>query len=127
MLSDDRASIAAKGRMSTHTNGLSEFERALTEKAEQVYVFRLYVSGASPKSLEAIRNIKNICDENLAGRYELEVVDIYQQQDRAARDQVVAAPVLVKHQPLPLRRLIGTLSNTRHVLRTLGLRESDEP
>jgi circadian clock protein KaiB len=111
--------------MSTHKNGLNEFERALTEQAELVYVFRLYVSGASPKSLEAIGNIKNICDQNLAGRYELEVVDIYQQQDRATRDQVVAAPVLVKHLPLPLRRLIGTLSNTRHVLRALGLQRED--
>jgi circadian clock protein KaiB len=111
--------------MSTHQNGLHQFERALSEQADQVYVFRLYVSGASPKSLEAIRNIKSICDGNLAGKYELEVVDIYQRPDRAARDQVVAAPVLVKHLPLPLRRLIGTLSNTGQVLRALGLQRED--
>ena len=109
----------------TRENGLEQFERALLVLAEQGYVLRLYVSGASPKSLEAIKNIKNICDENLAGRYHLEVVDIYQQQDRAARDQVVAAPMLVKQLPLPLRRLIGTLSNTSHVLRALGLQRED--
>jgi circadian clock protein KaiB len=96
-------------------------ERAVLDLTTQVYVLRLYVSGASPKSLEAIRNIKNICEENLAGRYELEVVDIYQQPDRAARDQVVAVPFLVKQLPLPLRQLIGTLSNTTQVLQSLGL------
>ena len=111
----------------TRENGLNQFERALSVQAEQAYVLRLYVSGASPKSLEAIRNIKNICDENLAGKYQLEVVDIYQQQDRAARDQVLAAPMLVEYLPLPLRRLIGTLSNASHVLRALGLRQEDEP
>jgi len=107
--------------MSTQKNGLEQFERALSARAAQVYVLRLYVGGASPKFLEAIRNIKSICDENLAGRHQLEVVDIYQQPERAALDQVVAAPMLVKQLPLPLRRLIGTLWNTRQVLRTLGL------
>jgi circadian clock protein KaiB len=107
--------------MSIQHTSATHFERALSGLPEGVYVLRLYVSGASPKSLEAIRNLKNICDETLAGRHELEVVDIYQQPDRVARDQVVAAPMLVRHQPLPLRRLIGTLSNRRHVLRTLGI------
>jgi len=107
--------------MSTQKNGLEQFERALSARAAQVYVLRLYVGGASPTFLEAIRNIKSICDENLAGRHQLEVVDIYQQPERATLDQVVAAPMLVKQLPLPLRRLIGTLWNTRQVLRTLGL------
>lgn|SRR5262245_8011395 len=88
---------------------------------ERVYALRLYVGGASPKSLEAVRNIKKICDENLAGGYRLDVVDIYQQPARAALDKVVAVPMLEKHLPLPLRRLIGTLSDTRRVLRTFGL------
>jgi circadian clock protein KaiB len=107
--------------MSTEENRLTQLERAVAKGAGQVYVLRLYVGGASPKSLEAVRNIKNICDENLPGRYELEVVDIYQRPERAGRDQVVAAPMLVKQLPLPLRRLIGTLSNTRQVLLALGL------
>jgi circadian clock protein KaiB len=91
-----------------------------------VYVLRLYVSGASPKSLEAIKNIKRICDVNLAGRHQLEVVDIFQQPERAALDQVVAAPMLVKHLPLPLRRLIGPLSNARQVLQILELIETED-
>jgi circadian clock protein KaiB len=107
--------------MRTHKNGLERFERALSERAAQIYVLRLYISGASPKSLEAIRNIKSICEAKLAGRHQLEVVDIYQQPERAALDQVVAAPMLVKQWPLPLRRLIGPLANARQVLQTLEL------
>jgi circadian clock protein KaiB len=111
--------------MSTRKNDLDPLERARSKRRGQVYVLRLYVSGASPKSLEAIMNVKNICDQNLAGRYELEVIDIYQQPDRAAHDQVVAAPMLVRHLPLPLRRLIGTLSNTTRVLQGLGIVRAD--
>jgi circadian clock protein KaiB len=103
----------------------TDLERALSDRTPQVYVLRLYVCGASLKSLEAIRNIKNACDQNLDGRYELEVIDIYQQPARAARDQVVAAPMLVKQLPLPLRRLIGDLSNTRQVSQSLGLVTAD--
>ena len=100
-------------------------EHVLPDRTTQVYVLRLYVSGASPKSLEAIKNVKHICDQNLAGRHQLEVVDIYQQPERAALDQVVAAPMLLKQLPLPQRRLIGTLSNTTDVLRSLGLIRRD--
>jgi len=107
--------------MPIEPNGLGQFERALAEQSQDVYVLRLYVSGATSRSLEAIRNVKNICDANLAGRCTLEIVDIYQQPARAALEQVVAVPMLVKQLPLPLRRLIGTLSNTRQVLRTFGL------
>jgi circadian clock protein KaiB len=103
----------------------TNLERAGSDHTAQVYVLRLYVSGASAKSLEAIKNVKNICNRNLADRYELEVVDIYQQPARAARDGVVAVPMLVKQMPLPLRRLIGTLSNTRQVLESLGLMRSE--
>jgi circadian clock protein KaiB len=101
---------------------LKEFEKALSEQGEQVYVLRLFISGASPKSIEAIKNIKKICEEHLAGHYELEVVDVYQQTRLAADEQVVAAPMLVKRFPLPLRKLIGNLSNTSKVLQRLGLR-----
>jgi circadian clock protein KaiB len=112
--------------MRTHTNGLERFERALSKRAAQVYVLRLYISGASPKSLEAIRNIKNICEAKLAGRHQLEVVDIYQQPERAALDQVVAAPMLVKQWPPPFRRLIGPLANARQVLQTLALMPAED-
>jgi circadian clock protein KaiB len=86
-----------------------------------MFVLRLYVGGASPKSLEALKNLKNICDGHLAGHYKLDVVDIYQQPERASRDQIVAVPMLVKELPLPVRRLIGTLSNTTQVLTAFGV------
>jgi circadian clock protein KaiB len=102
-------------------DSLEALERALSERRGQVYVLRLYVGGASPKSIEAIRNIKTICEQYLADKYELNVVDVYQEPQRAADDQVVAAPMLVKHLPLPTRRLIGNLSNARRILHVLGV------
>jgi circadian clock protein KaiB len=92
-----------------------------------LFVLRLYVSGASPRSLEAIKNVKTICDEHLAGRYRLNVVDIYQEPERAARDQIVAVPMLVIQLPLPVRRLIGTLTNTAQVRQLFGLGNSADP
>ncbi|HZS07792.1 MAG TPA: circadian clock KaiB family protein [Blastocatellia bacterium] len=101
-------------------NALAEFEQALVAR-QQKYVFRLYVTGASPRSMRALNNLKRICEEYLAGRYELEVVDIYQQPQQAAREQIIAAPTLVKMRPLPQHRFVGTLSNTRDVLLRLGI------
>ena len=86
------------------------------------YVLRLYVAGKSPKSERAIANIKIICEENLQGRYELEVIDLYQQPQLAQGDQIIAVPTLIKKLPLPLRRIIGDMSNTERVLVGLDLR-----
>ena len=91
------------------------------EHAGKAFVLRFMLSGASPKSLEASKTSNASGDGYLAGRHQLHVVDIYQQPDRAARDHVTAVPMLVKHFPLPVRRLIGTLSNTSLVLRAFGL------
>jgi circadian clock protein KaiB len=85
------------------------------------YKLRLFVTGASPNSAKAITNIKMICDEHLQGNYELEVIDIYQQPLLASQEDLVALPLLIKAQPLPLRKLIGDMSNTAKVLRGLGL------
>lgn len=111
--------------MSTGENGVKRFECAPSEQSQQVHVLRLYVGGASPKSLDAIRNVRRICDEALTGSYTLKIVDIYQQPDRAALDQVVAVPMLVKQLPFPLRRFIGTLSHSRQVLRAFGVINTD--
>jgi circadian clock protein KaiB len=85
-------------------------------------VFRLYVTGSTPRSTKAIRNIRKICEENLTGRYDLEVVDIYQQPGLAGERQIIAAPTLIKSLPLPLRRFIGDLSQAEPVLVGIGLR-----
>ena len=100
---------------------LTKFERAAAEREEQVYVLRLYVSGVAPRSQRALNNLKRICEKYLAGRYRLEVVDIYQQPQKAVAEQIVAAPTLIKAAPPPVRRFIGTLSNTKTVLLQLGL------
>lgn len=87
----------------------------------QSYVLRLFVSGMTPRSMRAVASIRKICEEHLQGRYELEVVDIYQSPHLAREDQVIAAPTLIKSLPEPLRRLIGDLSDTDRVLQGLDL------
>jgi circadian clock protein KaiB len=86
------------------------------------YVFRLYVSGTTPRSTRAIQSLRKICEEHLTGQYDLEVVDIYQQPGRARDDQVIAAPTLIKSLPLPLRRFIGDISESERILTGIGLR-----
>lgn len=98
------------------------FEDALKTPPEVPhFLLRLFVTGTTPRSLNAIRNIRAICDDRLSGRYDLSVVDIYQHPDKAGPEQIVVAPTLVKMQPLPVRRLIGDLSDTPRVLAGLGL------
>lgn len=86
------------------------------------YILRLYVAGLMPKSTLAIANIKRICEEDLQGQYELEVIDLYQQPQLAQDDQIVAVPTLIKKLPSPLRRVIGDMSDTERVLVGLDLR-----
>jgi circadian clock protein KaiB len=81
------------------------------------------VTGSTPTSARSIANIKRICEEHLQGRYELEVVDLYQQPDLAQGEQIIAAPTLIKKLPLPLRRIIGDMTNTERVLVGLDLRK----
>jgi circadian clock protein KaiB len=99
-----------------------EFEKALALKGDRKYVLRLYVTGTTPKSVSAIRNIRKICDEHLKGAYDLEVIDIYQQPVLAKGEQIIAAPTLLKKLPLPLRRFIGDMSNTERILLGLDVR-----
>jgi circadian clock protein KaiB len=88
------------------------------------YILRLYVAGTSPKSANAITNIKRICEENLQGRYELKVIDLYQQPQLAQDEQIIAVPTLIRKLPNPLRRIIGDMSNTERVLVGLDLRKN---
>ena len=85
------------------------------------YLLRLFVAGSSPRSQRTIENLRRICDERLNGRVDLEIADLYQQPQLASLHQVVAAPTLLRLQPLPLRRIIGDLSDEATVLRGLGL------
>ncbi len=86
------------------------------------YVLRLYVTGTTERSRQAILNVKKVCEEYLQGRYDLEVIDIYQQPALARGEQIIAAPTLIKRLPVPLRRLIGDLSDHERVLLGLDLK-----
>ena len=86
------------------------------------YVLRLYIAGQTPKSVAALANLKQICEEHLAGRYTLQVVDLLENPKLARGDQILAIPTLVRKLPLPMRRIIGDLSNTERVLVGLDLR-----
>ena len=88
---------------------------------------RLYVAGATPRSTKSILNLKRICEEHLKGRYDLEVIDIYQQPVLAKGEQIIAAPTLVKKLPLPLRKFIGDLSDAERILVGLDLKPRDNP
>jgi circadian clock protein KaiB len=85
------------------------------------YVLRLYVVGSTAQSSRAITNIKAICETHLKDRYDLTVVDLYEQKKRAQEDQIMVAPTLIRQLPLPVRRLIGDLSKTERVLAALDL------
>lgn len=104
-------------------------ERAARNQAQAQYVLRLYVAGVTRRSSSAIRSITDICEEHLKGRYELEIIDIYQQPGSARAEQIIVAPTLIKKLPVPLRRLIGDMASVEKVLVGLDLRikKKDEP
>ncbi len=100
----------------------ASFDRLTREaSADQRYVLRLYVTGMTPRSITAVANIRSLCEEHLQGCYDLEVVDIYQDPGAGREEQLVAAPTLIRKLPLPLRRLVGDLSDRQRVLVGLDL------
>ena len=99
----------------------AEFEAVLKQRKTDHYVLRLYIAGNNPRSQTAVENVKKICEEYLTGRYELEVIDIYQDQTKNPVDLVLAAPTLIKKLPLPLRRVIGDMTRKEKVLIGLDL------
>ena len=92
------------------------------DPAPETWELRLYVAGKSPKSVAAFANLKRLCDEHLAGRYRIEVVDLLQYPQLAAGDQIVAIPTLIRKLPEPLRRIVGDLSDAERTLVGLQLR-----
>jgi circadian clock protein KaiB len=99
-----------------------EAEGRLDQDPEEAeYVLHLYITGATPNSTRAVRNIKEICELYLKGRYELFIIDVYQQPALAQQEQLIGVPTLVKKRPGLVRRLVGDLSNRERVLTALGL------
>src|SRR5581483_2378116 len=99
---------------------------ARPKRAKRKYTMRLYVTGATPRSSAAITNLRKLCEEHLPGQYELTVIDVYQQPERAREGQIIAAPTLVKSFPLPLRRFIGDMSNTKNLLAGLEIHSTTD-
>ena len=95
---------------------------AASRRKKAKYLLRLYVTGTTGKSMRAIQNVRRICEEHLRGLYDLEVVDIYKNLPLARGDQIIAAPTLIKKLPVPLRRLIGDMSDEQRVLVGLDVR-----
>ena len=101
---------------------LSEHGPTTPSSAEQTYSLRLYVAGQTPKSVLAFTNLKQICEQHLLGRYDIEIIDLLENPQLARGDQILAVPTLVRRLPEPIKKIIGDLSNTERVLVGLDLR-----
>jgi circadian clock protein KaiB len=112
--------------MSQENEARKQIEDAAAQQGKEVVVLRLYITGATPKSARAIANIKRICDEYLPGRYKLDVIDLYQYPEATREEDVIVAPTLIKRLPLPLKRLLGDLSNRERVLKGLDIRIEEQ-
>jgi circadian clock protein KaiB len=100
-----------------------EFDLTTSEMNKSKYILRLYITGTTSRSVEALTNLKKICEDYLQGRYILEVIDLYQKPFLAKDEQIIAAPTLIKKLPLPFRRIIGDMSNIEKVLLGLDLKK----
>ncbi|MBI4187673.1 MAG: thiol-disulfide isomerase [Chloroflexi bacterium] len=109
------------------TSATESMEQALAKQGTEKYVLKLYITGMTPRSQEALRNIKKIMRDNFGDNYELEVIDIYQQPTLAKDDQIIAVPTLIKKLPAPLRRLIGNLSQEDRIILGLDLKSRVPP
>lgn len=113
--------MSSKPRSSRPSDLNTRFERLLRVARPERVELRLYVSGCTPNSTRAIADFQRLCEQHLAGRCDVEIIDIYQQPERAVQAQIVAVPTLIKSAPGPLRRLIGSLAESTKVLKGLGL------
>jgi circadian clock protein KaiB len=104
-----------------HGDHAQVLAKAAEARAKEKYVLRLNVAGITPKSEQAIKSVKEVCEQRLKGRYNLEIIDIYQHAGALKQDQIVVAPTLVKKLPLPLRRLIGDMADRDKILIGLDL------
>jgi circadian clock protein KaiB len=93
-----------------------------TDPPREEWILRLYVAGQTPRSVTALANLKRICEEHLAGRYRIQVIDLLENPQLARGDQILAVPTLVRQLPEPMKKIVGDLSNTERVLVGLDLR-----
>ncbi|OQA02623.1 MAG: Circadian clock protein KaiB [Planctomycetes bacterium ADurb.Bin401] len=117
-------------KMDENNRRMSSIERDLIKKSKEAdkskqFVLRLYIAGMTAQSSKAIKNITQICEDNLKGRYDLQIIDIYQQPALAKGEQIIAAPTLIKKLPLPLRKFIGNMANKEKILVGLDIQPKD--
>ena len=105
---------------------LGKGKKAKTAATEEIWTLRLYVAGQTSKSIAAFTNLKKICDEHLAGKYRIEVIDLLKNPQLAKGDQIIAIPTLVRKLPEPLKKIIGDLANTERVMVGLDIRSISE-
>jgi circadian clock protein KaiB len=119
--------VSDGGRMARRkkADSTEQVAKAVSRMGEGKYVLCLYVAGMTPNSVRAISNLKKICEEHLAGQYDLNVVDVYRRPTLAKGEQIIAAPTLIKKLPLPMRKLIGDMSDRKKVLIGLDIRKKD--
>lgn len=128
MLMRLKKSISRRAKKDAVIDSKAIFEELLKNAGRlQHYQLRLYITGTTARSSQAISNIRSLCEEFLRGNYDLEVVDIYQQPTEAAKEQIIAAPTLIKALPNPPKRLIGDLSNRDRVMVALSLTCKNDP
>lgn len=125
MVEKDAPSSLRKGRRKKKAETTKQFEKAVSRLGEGNYELCLYVAGMTPNSARAISNLKKICEEHLAGQYDLNVIDVYRRPTLAKGEQIIAAPTLIKKLPLPMRKLIGDMSDRKKVLIGLDIRKKD--
>lgn len=116
-----RAAVTARRGRAAASKSKTAARGARTRTKPEQWQLRLYVAGQTPKSIAAFANLKRMCEEHLAGRYRIEVVDLLRNPKLASGDQIVAVPTLVRRLPHPVRKIIGDLSNTERVLVGLQL------
>jgi len=102
----------------SNDDALSNF---IESDGKEIYTLKLFITGASPVSIRAINNLKSVLDQHLKDNYDLEVIDVHQQPSMVRNEDVTAIPMLIKKAPLPVRRLVGDMSETEKVLKGLGL------
>jgi len=109
--------------MKEKETNVDDFDLRVAKRGKEKYILRLYITGSTIRSVLALSNLKEICEEYLGGRYELEVIDLYLHPSLAKGEQIIAAPTLIKKMPLPFRRIIGDMSDKGKVLLGLDLKE----
>ena len=115
------------GAIFAFPDSATPFPARMNDPSADTYLLKLYVTGTSPRTRQAIENLQRICEQELRGRYKLDIIDVLEQPQAAEDDRILATPTLIKQLPLPLRRVIGDLSDKEKVLFGLEVSPLDDP